>query len=114
MLSTNVLIVAAPNGGRADAKLGAGIALQQLLDRQPGIEEIGDVAGLRNLLEQAPANRSLTSSDLAGQQDKTAVAADAVEQMRERLLVAFAHVQVAWIGREGEGRFAEAEIIEIT
>src|SRR5512135_462483 len=99
-------------GRIGDLKFGAD-AGEQLFDRQLGIEEIGDIARLRNLLEQAAADRGFARADLAGKQHEPAVAADAVEQMRKRLLVAFAHVQVARVGREREGRFAKAKVTTI-
>ena len=83
---------------------------EQFLHRQLGVEDVGDIAGFRNLLEQAAADGRLARSDLAGEQDESAIAAHAVEQVRERLLVALAQVEVARVRRNGERRFGEAKV----
>jgi hypothetical protein len=85
-------------------------ARQELGHRQPGIENVGDVAGVGNLLQQAAAHRRLARAHLTGQQDEPAIAAQTVKQMSERLLVAAAHVEITRIGRDGKWRFGKAEI----
>ena len=86
---------------------------QQFFHRELGIEDISDVAIWRDLFEQAAANRRFSRADFAREQHESAVAADAIEQMGKRLLVALAHVEVAGVGRDGEWRFAEAEVFTV-
>jgi ribosomal protein L13E len=68
---------------------------------------------LRNLLEQAARDRGLAGADLAGEQYEPAFATDPVEQMRQGVLVALAHVKVTRRWRDGERGFSEAEVIQI-
>jgi hypothetical protein len=84
--------------------------LQQLDHRELGVEDVGDVAMRRDLLEEQPANRGLAGADLAGQQHEAASAAQAVQQVGERLAVPLAHEQVARIGRDRERIALQAEI----
>src|SRR4030081_974292 len=75
-----------------DAKLVAH-ARQQFIDRELWIEQISDVASGRNLFEQAAADGGFAGANFACEQDEAAVAAYPIEQMGERLLVTFAHIQ---------------------
>src|SRR5690606_26943637 len=70
---------------------------------------------LRQLFEQQPAQRGLAGADLAGQLDETAAAAlaDAVQQVRERVPVAFAQKHEARVGRDRERWLAEPVVVEI-
>ncbi|MNG08073.1 hypothetical protein D3C84_914050 [compost metagenome] len=86
---------------------------QQLGDAVFGIEDDRNFGVLRQLLEQAAAHRGLAGADIAGQQDETAVAVDAVEQAGQSLAVLLAQVQVARVGRYGERQLGEAEIIAV-
>jgi hypothetical protein len=83
--------------------------LQELHHRELRVEDVGDVAALGDLLEKAAADRRLACADLAREQDEAAAAADAVEQVGERLAVALAHVEVARVRRERERLLLEAE-----
>ena len=83
--------------------------LQQLDHGELRIEDVGDVAALRDLLEEAAADGRLAGADLAREQHEAAAAADAVEQVRQRLAVALAHVEVARIRRERERLLLQAE-----
>ena len=62
-----------------------------------------DVAG--HLLQQAAANGRLAGADLAGQLDKPAALAEAVEQVCKRLPVAAAHEQETRIRGDREWPF---------
>ena len=83
--------------------------LQQFGDGQFRIEDVRDIAVGGHLLEKAAADRGLAGADLAGQQDEAAAAADAVQQMRQRLAMTFAHEQVARIGRDRKRRLLQTE-----
>ena len=83
--------------------------LQQLGDRELRVEDVGDVAALGDLLEEAAADGRLAGADLAREQHEAATSADAVEQVRERLAVALAHEEVARVRRERERLLPEAE-----
>ncbi|MDT4843669.1 hypothetical protein FQZ97_776040 [compost metagenome] len=64
---------------------------QQLDDRELGVEDVSDPAVLGGLLQKAAADGGLAGTDLASQQHKTTATLHAVQQMGERLPVAFAH-----------------------
>jgi hypothetical protein len=83
--------------------------LQKLHHGELRVEDVGDVAALRDLLEEAPAHRRLAGADLAREQDEAAAAADAVEQVRQRLAVALAHVEITRVRRERERLLLQAE-----
>ena len=83
--------------------------LDQLGDGELGVEDVGDVAALGDLLEKAAADGGLAGADLAREQDEAAAAADAVQQVRQRLAVALAHVEIARVGGEGERLLLQAE-----
>ena len=63
-------------------------------------EHFRDIDAIRQLLEQASADRGLAGSHLAGQQNEAATHADAVEQMGQGLLVALAHEEIARVRRD--------------
>jgi len=84
--------------------------LQQLQHRELGVEDVGDVAALGHLLEEAAAHRGLAGADFAGQQHEAAAAAHAVQQVGQRLAVALAHEQVARVGRDREWLALQTEM----
>ncbi|MPM36844.1 hypothetical protein SDC9_83448 [bioreactor metagenome] len=82
---------------------------QQLQHGELGIEDVRDVAVIRNLLQKAAAHRGLAGADLARQQHEAAARVQPVEQMRQRLAVAVAHEQVSRVGRNGKGLVLQPE-----
>ena len=66
----------------------------------------------RELLEEAAAQRRLAGADLAGQQHDAATA-EAVAQVRQRLAMALAQVQIARIGRDRERLALESEMLRV-
>ena len=82
---------------------------QELGRRDPWIEDQGDVRVDRQLLEQAADHRGLAGAHLARELDEAARLVDAVQQVRERLRVPLAEVQVAGVGRDRERLFLESE-----
>ncbi len=82
---------------------------EQLLGGQLRVEDEGDVGFRRKLFEEAAADRRLAGADLAGQQDEAAMV-DAEQQVRERVAVLLAHVQIAGVGRDRERWLVEAEV----
>jgi len=84
--------------------------LQQFLDRELGIEDVGHVAAIGQLLEEAAAHGGLAGADVAGQKHEPSPALHAVEKMRERFPVPLAHEEVARIGRDREGPLLQAEV----
>ena len=111
MQSMNTLMLVLP-GRAGDAEFNAD-GREQFLDRQLGIEDVGHIAGCRDLLEQAAAYRGLARTHFAGEQHEAAVAIHAIEQMRQRLLVALAHVEIARVRRDRERRFGEAKVTQV-
>ena len=103
------LLVAARHG---DVELVAD-RLQQLDHRELGIEDVGDVAVGRDLLQEQAAHRGLAGADLARQQHEAAPAAQPIEQVGQRLPVALAHEQVARVRRDGERLALQPEIWRI-
>jgi hypothetical protein len=83
--------------------------LQQLGDGELRIEDVGDVAVRRNLLQEAAADSGLAGADLAGEQHEAAAAVQPVEQMRQRLAVPLAHEEIVRVRRDGERRLLQAE-----
>ncbi len=83
--------------------------LQQLERAELRVEDVGDVAALRDLLEEAAHDGGLAGADLAGQQHEAAAALQPVEQVRQRLAVALAHVEEARVRRDREGFALQAE-----
>src|SRR6185295_19818946 len=56
---------------------------EQFPDRQVGIEDVGDVAIGRDLLEQTAAYRRLARTHFAGEQHEATVAVEPIQQMSE-------------------------------
>jgi len=83
--------------------------LQKLDGRDPRIEYDRHVRMMRHAGQQGAHHRSLAGAHLAGELDEPAGFVDAVQQMRERLGVALAQIEIARIRRDGEGLFAETE-----
>ena len=83
---------------------------QKLDVRELRVEDQRHVHPGGQLLEQAPAQRRLPGSHLAGELDEAAAFPDPVEQMGEGLAMGLAHVQVAGIGRDRERGLSEAEM----
>jgi hypothetical protein len=86
---------------------------QQLFHRQLGIEDVGEPAIGGNLLDEAAAHGGLAGPDFAGQQHEAAAAAHAVEQVRQRFPMAFAHEQIARVGGDRKRRLLEAEVMRV-
>ena len=62
------------------------------------------------LLEQTSAEGGLPGPDLAGELDEAASLADSVQKVRQALAVPAAHVEVAWIRRDGKRGFRQTEM----
>ncbi len=82
---------------------------QQLDHGELGIEDVGDVAVLGNLLQKGAAHRGLAGTDFAGEQHKAATPAQSVQQMGQRLAVPLAHEQITRVRRYGKGAFLQPE-----
>ena len=82
---------------------------QELGGRDARVEDQRDVGVARQLLEQAADDRGLAGAHLAGQLDEAARLVDAVQQVRERLRMPLAEVQVAGVGGDRERLFLESE-----
>ncbi len=82
---------------------------QELGGRDARIQDQRDVAMRRQLLQQAAQHRRLAGADLAGELDEAAGLADAVGEMRERLRVPLAQVEVARVRRDRERLFVQPE-----
>ena len=85
----------------------------ELLHRKQRIENERRVHLGRQPLEQCADHHGLARADLARQLHEAAALADAVEQMRERLLVAGREVEVARIRGEREGIFPKPEVARV-
>ena len=86
---------------------------QKLGGRQARIEDQSDLGGLRRAREQRADGRGLAGADLAGQLDEAAGFVDAVDQMRQRVGVPAAQVEIARIRRDCERLFGEAEELQV-
>src|SRR5262245_53554904 len=86
---------------------------EELHGAHPGVEDEGDVDVLRELLEQTPADARLAGPHLAGQLDEATVLAHTVDQVREGLAVARAHVQKPRVRRDGKRELAQTEMREV-
>ena len=98
--------------------------LQQLADRQPGVEDVGHAAAGRNLLQKAAADGGFAGADVARQQHKATTRAaraagpgagrgHAVQQVCQRLTVALTHEQKTRIGRNGERVLRQAQVVRV-
>ena len=86
---------------------------QQLHHRELRVEDVRHVAALRDLLQEAAAHRRLAGTDFAAEQHEPAAAAQAVEQVRQRLAMALAHEQKARVWRDREGLVLQAEVLRV-
>jgi hypothetical protein len=82
---------------------------QELGGGHARIENHRDIGVLRDARQQRAHDRGLAGAHLAGQLNETAGLVDAVEQVRQRLRVTLAQVQIARVRRDREGLFDEAE-----
>ncbi len=82
---------------------------QELDGRQARIQDHRHVRMLRHLFQEGTDDRGFARPHLAGQLNESACFVDAVQQMRQRLGMAFAHVEVARIRRNRERLFAQAK-----
>ena len=87
--------------------------LEQVTDRELGIEDVGDPAALGDLLQEAAADGGLAGADLTAEQHEAATAANAVEKVRQRLPMALAHEEVARVGCDGERVLLQPEEIGV-
>ena len=83
--------------------------LQELHGREARIENHGHVGVMRHPRQQRSHDGGLAGADFAGQLDEAAGFVDAVEQMRQRFGVPLAQIEVARVGGDREGLFAEPE-----
>ena len=83
--------------------------LQQFGLAEPGVEDVSHLAARRQLLEETATDGGLARADLARQQHEATSTAHAVEQMRQRLTVALAHVEVTRIGCDRERRLRQTK-----
>ena len=92
----------------ADAELLAD-GLQEIQRREPRIDDQGDFRVLGRTRQQRADRGGLAGADLAGQLDEAAGFIDAVDQVRQRVGVVAAQVQVARVRRDRKGFFGDAE-----
>ena len=62
------------------------------------------------LFQQAAAHRGFARADLTGQQDATAFAVEAINQMSECFTVLFGHIKIARVGGDGKRSLLEIEL----
>ncbi len=77
-------------------------AQQKFRGRDPRIQDDRDVGVLRHARQQRAHDGRLAGADLAGQLHETAGLVDAVQQVRERLGVPLAQVEIARVRRDRE------------
>ena len=82
---------------------------QELRGRDARVQDQRDVAVRRQLLQEAAQHGRLAGADLAGELDEAAGLADAVGEVRERLGVPLAEVEVARVRRDRERLFVQPE-----
>ena len=89
--------------------------LDELDRRELRIQHQRNPRVLRQLLEQQPTQRRLAGADLARQLHEAAAAAlaDAIEQVRQRIAVAFGQEHVARVRRDRERRLAQPVVFEV-
>ncbi len=92
--------------GAVDAELPVDL-FQQFDSAQRGVEDEGDVCLRVELIQQIAADSRLACADLARQHHEPAVVLDAVEQVRESLLVLVAQIQKLRIRRQVKGLFSK-------
>src|SRR3954462_10566393 len=84
---------------------------EQFLDGQFGIKDIGDIAGRRDLFQQAATYRGFARADITREQYEPAIAVDSIQKMGKRLLVPLAQVEIARVRRDRERCFDESEMV---
>ena len=82
---------------------------QELRRRHLRIEDQGDLGVLRRLRQQRAHDGGLAGADLAGELHEAAGLVDAVQQVRQRLGVPLAEVEIARIRSDRERLLVEAE-----
>ena len=82
---------------------------QQLPHRELGVEDVSDVAVLRNLLQKAAAHRGLARAHLACQQHEAAACIQPIEQVGQGLSVPLAHEKIARVRGNRKRRVLETE-----
>ena len=107
-MSTRSLRLSSAGVRHADAELLAD-GEQELRRGHARIEDQRDLGVLRRLRQERAHDGGLAGADLAGELHEAAGLVDAVQQVRQRLGVPLAQVQVARIGRDRERLFVEAE-----
>ena len=86
---------------------------QQFQGVQRRVQDDRNVGVLGQLLKQAAVDGGFARANLASEQYEAPARAHAIQQVRQRVAVACAHEQVAWIHRDGEGCFREPEVLVI-
>src|SRR5262249_52352604 len=86
---------------------------QKLPELEQRIEDQRDVDVLRESAEEQTTHRRLAGADLAGELHDAAVLLDAEEQVRQRFLVARAHVEEAGVGGVRERPLPKAEVGDV-
>jgi len=86
---------------------------EEFLRAEDGVQDQRDVDALRESLEQKAAHGRLARADLAGELHEAAVLLDAVEEMREGLLMARTEIDERRIGGVGERPLVETEVCEV-
>ena len=99
-------------GRRGDCELVAN-DLEELECGELRIQDQRDLGPRGQLLEQAPDQRRLAGADLAGQLDEAAALGDPVDEVRERVGVPRAHVEIARVGRYRERLLVESEELAV-
>ena len=82
---------------------------QEFRARQLGVQDDRHVGELGKLLEQGTDEGRLAGAHFAGELDEAAAFLDAVDEVRERLPVPLAQVEVAGIGGDREWLLVKAE-----
>ena len=100
---------ATPDLRREDAEFLAD-GFEEFDDRQPRVQYDGDIGIVRQLvLQQGAYECRLAGSHFTGQLHEAAAFGNAVDEVCERLAVAFTHEQVTRVGRYRERLFIEPE-----
>ena len=87
--------------------------LQEIQRREPRIDDQGDFRVLGRARQQRADRGGLAGADLAGQLDEAAGFIDAVDQVRQRIGMVAAQVQVTRVRRDRKGFFGDAEEGEV-
>lgn len=86
---------------------------QELGDAEFGVDDDRALRFFRELLQKASAYGGFAGTDVAGEEDETAVLADTVEKVGQRFPMLFAHIEITGIGSNCEWFFFESEILYI-